>query len=43
VTGPEKASDMQRRIREFLFNRKADIGQTGFLGAVLLFFEARDS
>ena len=42
VTRPEIVTDLQRGIREFLFNRKAGIGQTGLLGVVLLFFEACD-
>jgi hypothetical protein len=42
-SGPsEKATDLQHCIREFLFKRKADIGQTGLLSVVVLFFEACD-
>jgi hypothetical protein len=42
VTRPEKATDLQHCIREFLFKRKADIGQTGLLGVVLISFEVGD-
>jgi len=43
VTRPEKATDLQHCTREFLFNRKVDIGQTGLLGVVLKSFEACDT
>jgi hypothetical protein len=42
VIRPERVTDPQRRIREFLFNWKADIGQTSLFGVVLLFFEMCD-
>jgi len=38
VIRPEKATGLQHCIREFLFKRKVDIGQTDLLGIVVTFF-----